>query len=157
MLIRPFAAADAEAVAAMVVALNAEEGYDPAAAASATALCDAFLGARALGALLVAADPPCGYATLHPTFEAESGSRGGVMGDLYVAPPARRGGVGRALVAACTRHVRAAWGGEFLWWTALPKNAAGHAFYAALGARSGEDIRAFLLTREAFDRLAETP
>jgi len=157
MLIRPFAARDAEAVAAMVAALNAEEGYDPATAASAAALRDAFLGPGALGALLVAGDPPRGYATLHPSFETESGTRGGVMGDLYVAPAARRGGVGRALVSACARHVRHAWRGQFLWWTALPKNAGGLAFYTAIGAETGEEIRAFHLTRHAFDRLAERP
>ncbi len=154
-MIRAFEERDAEAVAAMVAALNAEEGYDPDAAADGAALRDAFLGPRALGVLLVAGDPPCGYATLHPTFETESGSRGGVMGDLYVAPAARRGGVGRALVADGARHVREAWRGRFLWWTALPANAAGRAFYAALGARSGEDIRAFALTQDAFARLAD--
>lgn len=156
MLIRPFTAEDAEAVAAMVAALNAEEGYDPATAASAAALRMAFLGPQPLGALLVGGEAALGYATLHPLFETESGTRGGVMGDLYVAPSARRGGVGRLLVAACARHVREAWGGTFLWWTALPKNAAGLAFYAAIGAKTGEDIRAFRLDHHAFDRLAET-
>ena len=156
-MIRPFEERDIEAVAAMVAALNAEEGYDPASAARATALGDAFLGPQALGVLLLAGDPPLGYATLHPIFETESARRGAVMGDLYVAPAARRGGVGRALVAGCARHVRHAWHGEFLWWTALPKNAAGLAFYAAIGARSGEEIRAFNLPRDAFDRLAESP
>jgi GNAT superfamily N-acetyltransferase len=156
-MIRAFTAADAHHIAELVAALNAEEGYDPRGAADAAALRDAFLGPLALGVLLLADDPPRGYATLHPSFETESGARGGVMGDLYVAPAARRAGLGRALVAACARHVRGAWGGDFLWWTALPKNAAGHAFYTAIGARSGEDIRAFSLRRHAFDRLAESP
>jgi ribosomal protein S18 acetylase RimI-like enzyme len=153
VLIRAFDARDAEAVAAMVAALNAEEGYNRATAADAAALRDAFLGPHALGALLVAGDPPQGYATLHPSFETEFAARGAYMGDLYVAPTARRQGAGRALVAAAARHAREAWGGEFLWWTALPKNAGGLAFYAALGAK-GEAVRAFALTRAAFARLA---
>jgi ribosomal protein S18 acetylase RimI-like enzyme len=153
MLIRAFDARDAEAVAAMVAALNAEEGYNRATAADAAALRDAFLGPRAHGALLVAGDPPQGYATLHPSYETEFAARGAYMGDLYVAPAVRRQGVGRALVAAAARHTREAWGGSFLWWTALPKNAAGQAFYASLGAE-GEDIRAFALTRDVFARLA---
>jgi ribosomal protein S18 acetylase RimI-like enzyme len=136
-----------------VAALNAEEGYDRGTAADAAALCDAFLGPQALGRLLVAATSPCGYLTLHPSFETEFGARGAYMGDLYVAPESRRKGIGRALVAAAARQVRAE-GGSFLWWTALPKNLAGLAFYQSLGAK-GEAVRAFALTRGAFDALAE--
>jgi ribosomal protein S18 acetylase RimI-like enzyme len=69
-----------------------------------------------------------------------------------VAPAARRQGLGRALVAAAVASVREE-GGVFLWWTALRRNAAAHAFYRALGAED-EPIRAFVLTREAFDGLA---
>jgi len=156
MLIRPFAADDARVIAAMVAALNAEEGYDRATAADAAALCDAFLGPRALGVLLVAGDAPLGYATLHASFETDMGARGACIGDLYVAPQARRRGIGRALVAGCARHARDAWGASFLLWTALPANAAGHAFYAALGAQ-GQPIHVYTLQRQAFDRLAETP
>lgn len=43
-------------------------------------------------------------------------------------------------------------GGSSLWWTALPTNARGRAFHRAIGA-TGEPIRAFALTFDAFDRL----
>jgi GNAT superfamily N-acetyltransferase len=138
-----------------VAALNAEEGYDRRTAADATALRDAFLGPRALGRLLVAGEPARGYLTLHPSFETEIGARGAYIGDLYVAPEHRRQDFGRALVAAAVRLVRSE-GGSFLWWTALPKNLAGLAFYAALGAKS-EDVRACALTHTAFDALAGDP
>lgn len=153
--VRPFAPADAEAVAAMVGALNAEEGYDRGTAPDAAALRAAFLGPAATGRLLVAADAadrPLGYLTLHTTYETEFAARGAYLGDLYVLPAARRQGLGRALVGAAARLVQAE-GGVFLWWTALPQNAAAHAFYERLGAE-GEPIRAFALTREAFARLA---
>jgi ribosomal protein S18 acetylase RimI-like enzyme len=153
LLIRAFDPGDADRVAAMVAALNAEEGHDPRTAAGPEKLRDAFLGDGAIGALLVAGDPLAGYCTLHASFETQFGVRGAYMGDLYVAPHARRQGLGRALVAAAARHVRDAWYGEVLWWTSLPPNTRAHAFYAALGA-SSEPIRAFVLMPDVFARLA---
>ena len=153
--IRPFRADDAEAVAAMVAALNAEEGYDPAKAPDAAALSAAFLGATAAGRLLVAVDAvdrPLGYATIHTIYETAVGARGAYLGDLYVTPEARRQGIGRRLVAAAARLVRAE-GGVFLWWTALPGNARAHGFYRALGAEE-EALQGFTLGRAAFHGLA---
>ena len=152
-MIRTFTAPDAPHIAELVAALNAEEGYGRRTAADAAALCDAFLGPQALGRLLLAGEPARGYLTLHPSFETEIGARGAYMGDLYVAPEHRRQGLGRALVAAAVRQVRSE-GGSFLWWTALPKNPGGLAFYAALGAKS-EAVRACALTHAAFNALAE--
>lgn len=151
-MIRAFEAGDAGIIAEYVAALNAEEGYDPGTAASAAALRDAYLGPRALGHLLVAGTPARGYLTLHPSFDTEFSARGAHMGDLYVAPLHRRQGLGRALMTAAARHIRAE-GGSFLWWTALPSNPAGQAFYHAMGASSVE-LRAFSLKRGAFDALA---
>lgn len=151
---RPFTAEDAESVAALVRALNAEEGYDPARSPDAATLCDAFLGARAIGRLLVLGAPPVGYLTLHPCFATTHGSRGAFMGDLYVARAHRRQGLARALVAAAAATVRAE-GGRFLEWTALPGNAGGAAFYAAIGAE-GETLQVHSLDGAAFATLADT-
>lgn len=156
--VRRFEAGDAEAVAAMVAALNREEGRaDRAVPPDAAGLRAAFLGADPAGVLLVAraggdAPSPAGYATGHATYETEFMARGFYMGDLYVAPGHRRRGVGRALVAAMAAEARAR-GGRFLWWTALPGNAAGHAFYRAIGGAS-EEVRAFGLSGAAFEGLA---
>lgn len=154
--VRPFEVGEAEAVAALVAALNREEGYNRASPPDATALRAAFLGADAVGRLLVARRgddaPPAGYATCHATYETEFAARGFYVGDLYVAQEHRRLGVGRALLAAMAAEARAR-GFRFLWWTALPGNAGAHAFYSAIGG-VGEDLRAFALADEAFDRLA---
>lgn len=153
--VRPFRAEDAAAVASMVAALNAEEGYDPRKGPDAASLDAAFLGAGAAGRLLVAvdaADRPLGYATIHAIYETAVGARGAFLGDLYVARAARRQGIGRALVAAAAMAVRAD-GGRFLSWTALPGNPAAHAFYRALGAEE-EALQGFTLAPDAFDRLA---
>ena len=152
---RPFEAGDAEAVSAMVAALNREEDYNRAASPDAVELRAAFLGAGPAWFLMVAeiGGAPAGYATGNATYETEFAARGFYMGDLYVLPEHRRRGVGRALVAGMAAESRAR-GGSFLWWTALPGNAAGHAFYRAIGG-VGEDLRAFALADAAFDRLAE--
>ena len=153
--VRPFRPDDAGAVAAMVAALNEEEGYDPGKAPDAAALSAAFLGESATGRLLVAvdaADRPLGYTTLHATYETAVGARGALLGDLYVAQTVRRQGLGRALVSAAAAAVRAE-GGVFLSWTALPGNAAAHAFYRSLGAED-EPLRVFDLAGDAFRDLA---
>jgi ribosomal protein S18 acetylase RimI-like enzyme len=153
--VRAFRAEDAALVAPLVEALNAEESYRRGTCPDASALAAAYLGSAAAGRMLVAvdaADRPLGYVTLHTTYETEFAARGAYLGDLYVAPAARRQGLGRALVAAAVASVREE-GGVFLWWTALRRNAAAHAFYRALGAED-EPIRAFVLAREAFDGLA---
>lgn len=153
--VRPFEAVDAEAVSAMVAALNREEGQNPDTAPDAAGLRAAFLGADPTGFLLVAEveAAPVGYATGHATYETEFAARGFYMGDLYVAREHRRRGVGRALVAGMAAGARAR-GARFLWWTALPGNAAAHGFYRALGCRD-EPLRAFVLADEAFNRLVD--
>ncbi len=154
MNIRLLEARDLDALAAMVAALNASEGYDPAMSPDAVALRGAYLGAEASGACLVAeAGTLIGYVTLHMTFQTAVGALGAYLGDLFVVPGSRRRGVGRALLAAATRMVRLR-GGTQLWWTALPGNAAAHGFYAKLGA-TGETLLAFSLSDAAFARLAE--
>jgi GNAT superfamily N-acetyltransferase len=93
-----------------------------------------------------------GYVTLHTTYETTYASRGAYVGDLFVRPERRRLGIGRSLLAAAARAVRDEGGGH-LWWTALPKNAAGQAFYARLGAKP-ETLIAYALADGAFDTLA---
>jgi GNAT superfamily N-acetyltransferase len=151
--VRSLADQDLDVLAAMVFALNEEDGYDPAPSPRAPALRAAYLGPAATGRCLVAErDGLLGYLTLHATYETTYASRGAYLGDLYVWPAHRRQGVGRALVAAAARLVRTEGGGH-LWWTALPANATGRRFYEQLGARP-EPVVAFALAEDAFDRLA---
>jgi ribosomal protein S18 acetylase RimI-like enzyme len=153
--IREMQAGDAEAVASMVAELNRHQGYDPALGPDAAALCRAFLGGAARGRLLVAeaAGPIlAGYVTLHLNYETTFTSPGAYVGDLYVVPALRRRGIGRALLGAAARLVRAG-GGDHLWWTALPGNTGGQAFYRRLGAK-GEPVVAFVLAEDAFGRIA---
>ncbi len=152
--IRAAEAADFDAIAAMVAALNAEEGYDPRLGPDGAALRTAFLGPAARGTALVAegAEGLLGYITMHISYETTHAAPGAYVGDLYVRSQARRRGIARGLVAAAARHVRDR-GGNHLWWTALPKNIGGQAFYRAIGAEP-EPLFAYSLARKAFDRLA---
>jgi ribosomal protein S18 acetylase RimI-like enzyme len=155
--VRALTAADLGALARMVFALHESEGYDPARGPDAAALAGAYLGAAPTRHCMVAeADAAlAGYVTLHLTYETTYASRGAYLGDFYVDPAHRRRGVGRALVAAAARRVRAE-GGEHLWWTALPANGGARAFYRRLGAKP-EAVIAHALAEDAFDRLAASP
>ena len=80
-----------------------------------------------------------GFATLVWSWATWAGGRVGIMGDLYVAPRARRVGTGRALIEACRSECRrvAACG---LMWSTAPDNTPARALYQAVGAQSREWI-----------------
>jgi len=59
------------------------------------------------------------------------------MGDLYVAAPARRSGVGRQLIQTCRRECQRV-GARGLTWTTAKDNTAARALYDSVGARSRE-------------------
>jgi GNAT superfamily N-acetyltransferase len=78
-----------------------------------------------------------GFATLVWTWTTWAGGRIGIMGDLYVASPARRSGVGRQLIQACRRECQRVEAKGFMWTTAKD-NLAARALYESVGARSRE-------------------
>ena len=93
-----------------------------------------------------------GYALFYPSYGTEFGAKGCYLQDLYVLPEARRGGIGRALMAAVARACEAD-GGRYLFWNALERNRAGRAFYRRIGARE-EPVVTFSLQPDALRRLA---
>ncbi|MEI6158885.1 MAG: GNAT family N-acetyltransferase, partial [Roseococcus sp.] len=85
---------------------------------------------------------------------AATASRWGcLMNDLYVAPEARRRGLGRALVAGLAQAT-AEDGGEFLWWDADEGDALALAFHRGLGAVE-ERTRRFLIEGATFTEMTE--
>ena len=94
-----------------------------------------------------------GYALATPSYESNWAAPGLCVGDIYVAPSARRWGVARALVAELAAQARRE-GREYLWWTSLPHNASAREFYRALGSTT-ERLHAHALACEAFARLAD--
>ena len=82
-------------------------------------------------------DRAIGFATLVWTWATWAGGRIGIMGDLFVAPPARRSGVGRQLIEACRRECQRVDARGFMWTTAK-ENVAARALYESVGARRRE-------------------
>jgi GNAT superfamily N-acetyltransferase len=105
--------------------------------------CDCFIAIRG--------DAPIAYALACRGFEAHTGQRRLWLGDLYVRPAARRGGVARALMAAVARHALDL-GCTAVYWELWRKNAAGEAFYRGLAAETCGDLAVLRLGAE---RLAE--
>ncbi|MDQ0316717.1 GNAT family N-acetyltransferase [Amorphus orientalis] len=133
-VIRPCGPEDAESAARLLDALNAQQGDPTGNLTSAKVLADgvgpsAVLQIRLawIGAL------PVGVAAWHGAYEPAYAARGSYLVALWVDPPHRRCGIGRALVDAVAAETRTD-GGVFVWWVSKPWNTAAHATYSRLGA-----------------------
>jgi GNAT superfamily N-acetyltransferase len=94
-----------------------------------------------------------GYALYFPTFSRFLASPGIWLEDLFVRPPHRRFGVGRALLSAVAARTRDR-GGERLEWAALDWNELALGFYRGLGARTMGEWLTHRLDGAALERLA---
>ena len=86
------------------------------------------------GVQLIARDEegkPLGFATLYWTWQTLTAGRAAVMNDLFVEPPARGKGIGRALIEECRRRAREHGCPELVWET-TPDNEAGQRLYDSL-------------------------
>jgi GNAT superfamily N-acetyltransferase len=126
--------------------------------ATAEQLHAALFGVRPVVEALIAEHPASGaaigYAMFFPTFSTFLASTGIWLEDLFVRPAQRRGGVGRALLAAVAARLRER-GGERLEWAALDWNEPALSFYRGLGARTMGEWITHRLTGEELQRLAE--
>jgi GNAT superfamily N-acetyltransferase len=75
-----------------------------------------------------------GYAVFYPTFSTFLAIQGVWLEDLFVRPSHRKGGAGRALLAAVAARARER-GAERLEWSALDWNELALGFYRGLGAQ----------------------
>jgi ribosomal protein S18 acetylase RimI-like enzyme len=152
-IIRRATAADAEALAAMLDAMNVEDGQPPGRFDAARVRRDGFGDDPAFSALVASvAGRSVGYALFLPFYNTELARRGLWMLDLWIAPQHRRRGLGRHLVAALAARTVDE-GRASLWWTVRNSNAAARAFYAALGAKDDE-TRLLELDGTALEALA---
>jgi len=108
--------------------------------ATVDSLQQAFFGSPpAAGALLARCGSElAGYAIYYFTFSSFAGRAGIWLEDVYVRPPLRRRGLGRALIEAVARIGAARGCGRFEW-TALNWNTKALEFYRGLGAHPMED------------------
>jgi GNAT superfamily N-acetyltransferase len=142
-----------ERLAGLVRELNLHQG-DPVDRCDAETLRRDGLGdAPRFEAFLAEVDGAAvGYALVVPAYETGHGLPGLYLQDLFVTAAHRRGGIGRALLAAVAAEARAR-GLGFVWWAAKPWNTAAHAFFRRFAAVE-EPVVAFATFGEAFERLA---
>jgi len=84
------------------------------------------------------AERPAGFATLLWTWATWASGRIGILADLYVAPHARRTGIGQALLDACRDACREQ-GARGLTWSSAKDNTAARRLYERAGARNRDD------------------
>jgi len=120
---------------------------------------EALFGERPAAQALIAQrdSEVLGYALFFDTFSSFLAKRGVWLEDLFVRPPHRGAGVGRALLAAVAARTREG-GGERLEWAALDWNELALGFYRRVGAQTmGEWITHRLVGDELARLAAEAP
>ena len=102
-------------------------------------------------------DGPIGYAIVNRGFDPQTGTRGLVLADLFVAPARRSQGIGKVMMQAIARHageIDARW----IVWDVWTKNDRAYAFYEALGAEHREplfNVSTMILRDKALSALAD--
>ncbi len=143
--IRVAVAADLDAVAPMFDAYRQFYGQ-PADPARARAFIDERLRHGDAVILLARRDGGAiGFTQLYPLFSSIRTGRVWQLNDLYVAPPARRHGVGNALLAAARDHA-AATGALGLQLETRRSNAAAQRLYVSLGWQRDDSSHVYTLT-----------
>ncbi len=154
ILVRPFRAGDAAALAALMTEMTRHYG----AAVAAERNVEAEVADQAARVeTLVASDGAAllGFATFATLFPVGALLSLTYVQQVYVAAAARRGGVARLLLAAVARCARER-GCRRLEWLTSPDNAAARALYDGLGAAGAAKVH-YVLDGEALDRLADAP
>jgi GNAT superfamily N-acetyltransferase len=151
-VIRVAMPSDAAPLAALLRALNDEPGLRPELISAESVARDLIGDPRALVLLAELDGVPKGVATAHPAYDSGQSRWGLFLNDLFVAPEARRRGLGRALIAALAAHALST-DCRFLWWNADEGDELAFLFHRSLGA---EELRVtdFLLAGASFERLA---
>jgi GNAT superfamily N-acetyltransferase len=155
--IRPATPADAGTVARFSRELMAnDEDGEPILFGAAQFISNGFGAYRAFETLIAERDGrPIGHALYHPEYNTDLMRRSLRLLDLQVAPPARRAGVGRALLGAVARAGAAA-GATMMTWAVGRRDELGRLLYRGVGHEQPELFFGVVAER-AMVALAETP
>jgi len=117
---------------------------------------DALFGPRPVAEVIIANwnDEPVGFALFFHNFSTFLGRRGIYLEDLFVDPPHRGKGIGKALLIHLAKIAKERDCGRFEW-AVLDWNQPSIDFYKGLGAAPLDDWTLFRLAGDALDRLAE--
>jgi GNAT superfamily N-acetyltransferase len=99
-------------------------------------------------------DEPVGFALFFHNYSTWLGKRGIYLEDLFVRPPARKHGVGFALLREIAR-IAVERGCGRVDWSVLTWNELAISFYRRIGARPMDEWMIFRLTGDALTRFAE--
>jgi GNAT superfamily N-acetyltransferase len=137
LLVRPARPDDAALLVALFGELAEYEQLTDMLRADERTLTEALFCEHPLAEALIAErdGQVAGYALFFATFSSFLARPGVWLEDLFVRPPHRRFGVGRALLAAVAARTHER-GGERLEWAALDWNELALGFYRRLGART---------------------
>ncbi len=146
---------EAAAVADLINVINTLDGGAPAVPMTAEVVRRDLLGPapRAVLRVGVLDGAVVGFATGGTVYDAARCADILMLLDLYVAPVARRRGVGRALMAGLVAEARRR-GVACLWWGVDDGDDAAVQFYGAIGAVPEDHFTGFILERGALDALA---
>jgi ribosomal protein S18 acetylase RimI-like enzyme len=141
LALRRATAEDVPVVAGLLDGLLRHEGFDTAQLDLVNRLAvDGFGTAPAFACTLAErAGRIVGYSLYWPAYDTEPGDRGIYLSDIYVAPEAKRGGIGRALMGAVARHTLAL-GATYLEWEVRADNSPARAFYATFSREHPEVV-----------------
>lgn len=155
VLVRPANPDDIALLLALFAELAAYEHLTHLLSADEEKLSEALFGERPLVEALIAerGQEVAGYALYFSTFSSFLARPGIWLEDLFVRPPHRRFGVGRALLAAVAARTRER-GGERLEWSALDWNELALSFYRGLGARTMDEWVTHRLDGAALESVA---
>ncbi len=152
----PAVPADIDDIRALIRGLADYERLSQLCTGTRDDLADALFGARPAAEVLMARDggDVAGFALFFPTFSTFLARRGLWLEDLFVTPPMRGRGVGRALLAALAGVARERGCGR-LEWAVLDWNTSAIGFYQGLGASLLPDWRLARVTGDALAAMAE--
>ncbi len=153
--IRPCRADDSETLVNLVRELAVYEKLEQHARATPEAFRAHLFGPRPSAEAFLAevGGEPAGFALVFSTFSTFRGQPGLYLEDIFVRPPYRGRGIGKALLATVARLAVDRGCGR-LEWAVLDWNAPAIGFYRGLGARPLDDWTAYRIDDEPLARLA---
>jgi GNAT superfamily N-acetyltransferase len=146
---------DAEVLANLVRELAVYEELEQFAQASPQALERDLFGPHPAADTLIAevGGAAVGFALFFPTYSTFRGQPGMYLEDLFVQPPYRGRGIGKALLATVARIATERGCGR-LEWAVLDWNKPAIGFYRALGAEKMDEWTVYRLADASLERLA---